>query len=87
MTVGRIDQSAHFELLEPYPEYPIPRRPSERTEPVPACHRLPKGLWSHLRGGHVLIDVHCLVAVVVLGIACEEGGTPKYIIIFFSPFF
>lgn len=69
MTMGRIDQRAHFELLEPNAQDPVSRCTPERPEPVPTGHRFTIGLWRNFWGGYVLVDVHGFVAVVVFGVA------------------
>lgn len=64
ITMRGIQQSAHFELLEPQPEHPIPGRPSKTPKPIPARHRSMSIKVGKLWRCHILVDVHRLVTVV-----------------------
>ena len=64
MAVGGVNQGSDFELLEPYPEDPVPRCTSEGPETVPTGHRSSEALRGHFRRRNVLVYVDRFVAMV-----------------------
>ena len=71
--VCSVDQSSYFEFLESDAQYPVSRRATERSEPIPACHRLPYILWRHFGTRDIFIDINSLVTVVPLHFSCETN--------------
>lgn len=77
--VAGIQQAPNFEFVELNPEYPVLGSSPEGPEPVPARHRFPECLLGHLRTGHVLVDFHGLVAVVLFRLGCnQKAGSKRY---------
>lgn len=60
---GGVLQHPDLKLLEAYPQNPVPGRPAEGTEAVPAREGLAPIRWGHRRTRHILVNVHCFVAV------------------------
>lgn len=75
MAVSCVHKGTNFELLESDAENPVAWSPTEGSEAIPTCHRLPYVLWRHFRAGDIFIDVHCLVAVVPFHLGCGTKGT------------
>lgn len=60
---GGVLQHPDLKLFEANPQNPVSGRPAKGTEAVPAREGLTPIRSSHRRARHILVNVHCFVAV------------------------
>ncbi|KAF7266555.1 hypothetical protein GWI33_020063 [Rhynchophorus ferrugineus] len=67
--MAAIQQGSHFEFVKLYPQDPVLRRASKRSEPIPACHGFAEIVVCHLWTSDILINIHRFITVVFLEIS------------------
>lgn len=69
LAVSRIPEISHFELVEAKSQHPITRCTTKAPKSVPTGQRLTAVLARYLRWGHIYINVHRFIAVILESVA------------------